>query len=211
MFDARPWYFVPFAAAAVLSTPATSAFASNLGYETNYAKDNQAFSRALLFNFLPFYHTGLRLRSSMHSRVSVSYMLTNGVQQTEEFNDFKSHQVSLTLKPLSSVSWTVNYYAGREQPDGAKPDGPDGRFTVFDTYASVSPAPAWTFGVDVNHTTNQRLQSDPRVSLTGVSLYAPARRSFLGRPAPKTFAERSPRHSLAPSRSLVARKGHGDV
>ena len=36
-------------------------FASMLGYETNYAKDNQAFSRAYLFNFLPFYHSGLRL------------------------------------------------------------------------------------------------------------------------------------------------------
>ena len=35
-------------------------FASNLGYETNYAKDNVNFSRAYLFNFLPFYHMGLR-------------------------------------------------------------------------------------------------------------------------------------------------------
>ena len=38
-------------------------FASMLGYETNYAKDNQAFSRAYLFNFLPFYHSGLRVTS----------------------------------------------------------------------------------------------------------------------------------------------------
>ncbi len=36
-------------------------FASNLGYETNYAKDNHHFSRALLFNFLPYYHSGLRV------------------------------------------------------------------------------------------------------------------------------------------------------
>jgi hypothetical protein len=146
-------------------------FASNLGYETNYAKDNEAFSRALLFNFLPFYHTGLRLTSPLHPRVSVSYMLTNGIQQTEEFNDFKSHQVSLTLKPFSMVSWTLNYYAGREQPDGGEPGGPDGRFTVFDTYATVTPTPALMFGVDVNHTTNQRLQTDPRLSLTGLGLY----------------------------------------
>ena len=32
-----------------------------LEYETNYAKDNQACSRAYLFNFLPFYHSGVRL------------------------------------------------------------------------------------------------------------------------------------------------------
>jgi hypothetical protein len=146
-------------------------FASNLGYETNYAKDNQAFSRALLFNFLPFYHTGLRLTSPIHSRVTVSYMLTNGIQQTEEFNDFKSHQVSLTVKPLRGVSWIANYYAGREQPDGGEVGGPDGRFTVFDTYATVTPASGTTFGVDVNHTTNRRLQTDPRMSLTGLGLY----------------------------------------
>ena len=36
-------------------------FASILGYETNYAKDNNQFSRAYLFNFLPFYHSGLRV------------------------------------------------------------------------------------------------------------------------------------------------------
>src|SRR5262245_48695550 len=36
-------------------------FASILGYETNYARDNNQFSRALLFNFLPFYHSGLRV------------------------------------------------------------------------------------------------------------------------------------------------------
>ena len=36
-------------------------FASNLGFETNYAKDNNNFSRAYLFNFLPFYHSGLRV------------------------------------------------------------------------------------------------------------------------------------------------------
>ena len=35
-------------------------FASMLGYETNYAKDDDHFSRAYLFNFLPFYHSGLR-------------------------------------------------------------------------------------------------------------------------------------------------------
>ena len=46
-------------------------FASNLGYETNYAKDNNHFSRAYLFNFLPFYHSGLRAdacRSTTRSR-----------------------------------------------------------------------------------------------------------------------------------------------
>ena len=107
-------------------------FASMLGYETNYAKDNQAFSRAYLFNFLPFYHSGLRLTLPVNDKVSVLYMLTNGIQQTEEFNDFKSNHVAAIVKPTSMVTWTVNYYFGQEQSDGGEPDGPDGFLRVFE-------------------------------------------------------------------------------
>ena len=35
-------------------------FASSLGYETNYTKDNFNYSRAYFYNFLPFYHVGFR-------------------------------------------------------------------------------------------------------------------------------------------------------
>jgi len=59
-------------------------FASNLGLETNYAKDNDHYSRAYLFDFLPFYHTGLRLTYPVTDRLIAMYMLTNGIQQTEE-------------------------------------------------------------------------------------------------------------------------------
>ena len=93
-------------------------FASSLGFETNYAKDNNNFSRAYLFNFLPFYHSGLRLSLPVSDKVTVMYMLTNGVQQTEDFNNFKSNHVAAILKPTSAVTWTVNYYFGQEQPDG---------------------------------------------------------------------------------------------
>ena len=146
-------------------------FASNLGYETNYAKDNQAFSRAYLFSFLPFYHSGVRLTFPIHSRVTALYLLTNGIQQTEDFNDFKSHQVAVVLKPLAAVTWTVNYYTGREQGDDGLPDGPDGRFTVVDTYASIAATSALSLGLDLNYTTNQRQHDDPRLSLTGLGLY----------------------------------------
>lgn len=147
-------------------------FASMLGYETNYAKDNQAFSRAYLFNVLPFYHSGLRLTLPVHDRVSVLYMLTNGTQQTEDFNDFKSQHVAVIVKPARGVTWTVNYYAGREQPDGGEPGGPDGYFRVLDTYVTASPTTALTLGADVNHTTNELNASDPSLSLQGTALYA---------------------------------------
>ncbi len=147
-------------------------FASNLGYETNYAKDNQAFSRAYLFNFLPFYHSGVRTTYPVNDKVTLMYMLTNGIQQTEDFNDFKSHHVTAIIKPISTVSWTTSSYTGQEQPDGGKPVGPDGRFRVIDSYVTYTPTPVWTLGVDVNRTTNQLESRDPKLSLTGVAGYA---------------------------------------
>jgi hypothetical protein len=147
-------------------------FASMLGFETNYAKDNQAFSRAYLFNFLPFYHSGLRATWTANDKVSLLYMLTNGIQQTEDFNDFKSNHVAAIVKPTSAVTWTVNYYFGQEQPDGAAPGGPDGFFRVFDTYVAYSPTSALSLGLDVNHVTNEVDQSDPSLSLDGVGAYA---------------------------------------
>jgi hypothetical protein len=147
-------------------------FASNLGYETNYAKDNQHFSRAYLFNFLPFYHSGLRLALPVNDRVTLMYMLTNGIQQTEDFNDFKSNHVTAIVKPNDKVAWTVNYYFGQEQPDGGNPEGPDGYFRVFDTYVSYTATPALSFGIDVNYVTNEVNKSDPELSLQGTGAYA---------------------------------------
>ena len=147
-------------------------FASMLGYETNYAKDNQAFSRAYLFNFLPFYHSGLRLTLPVNDKVSLLYMLTNGIQQTEEFNDFKSNHIAAIVKPFSMVTWTVNYYFGQEQSDGGEPGGPDGLFRVLDTYVTVTPTSALTLGVDANHVTNEVNREDSSLSLRGLGTYA---------------------------------------
>jgi len=146
-------------------------FASMLGYETNYAKDNQAFSRAYLFNFLPFYHAGLRLTFPVTDTVSVLYMLTNGIQQTEDFNDFKSNHIAAILKPVPIFTWTVNYYFGQEQPDGGEPGGPDGFFQVFDTYVTVTPTAALTLGGDVNYVTGEVNRADPSLALQGLALY----------------------------------------
>lgn len=147
-------------------------FASNLGYETNYAKDNNQFSRGYLFNFLPFYHAGLRLSLPVADKVTLMYMLTNGVQQTEDFNDFRSHHLACIVKPVDSVTWTINYYFGKEQPDGSLPGGPDGYFRVIDTYVSYAATPRLAFGLDANYVTNEVNQSDPALSLQGIGAYA---------------------------------------
>ncbi|MGV3519814.1 outer membrane beta-barrel protein [Luteitalea sp.] len=146
-------------------------FASNLGYETNYARDNHHFSRAYLFNFLPYYHTGVRLSLPVHDRVTLMYTLTNGIQQTEEFNDVKSSHVTAMVSPFRSVSWTLSYYAGQEQPDTADTDGPDGRFRVVDTSISWGATPALAFALNANHTTSEVTRHGGARAVTGLAAY----------------------------------------
>jgi hypothetical protein len=147
-------------------------FASSLGMETNYAKDNQDFSRSFLFHFLPSYHTGLRVSVPVGERVTLTYALTNGIQQTEDFNGVPSHHVVVVVTPVPTLTWTMSVYAGREQPDGGQPDGPDGPFRVFDSYVSWTPGARVTLGADINHTSNRKLASDLAATLTGAAAYA---------------------------------------
>jgi hypothetical protein len=130
-------------------------WASSLGVEGNYTKDQLNYSRSYLFNYLPFYHTGLRANYNLTPRINVAYWLVNGAQQTEDFNGFKSQAFIFTLKPASTVTWNINYYFGEEQADvlpsltGAVPTqninpAPNGREHIFDTYATWNPTPRLT-------------------------------------------------------------------
>ena len=85
--------------------------------ESNYTKDNFDYSRSYYFNFLPFYHMGFRTKYPVNDRLTLIYELTNGVQQAENFNGFKSQHFAVLLMPAKSVNWQVNYYFGREQRD----------------------------------------------------------------------------------------------
>src|SRR5262249_27393946 len=92
-------------------------FASSLGYETNFTKDDFNYSRSYFFNYLPFYHFGLRAKYPVNDKLAVLYHAMNGAQQSEDFNGFKSQQVAAILTPTKRVTWQVNYYFGREQRD----------------------------------------------------------------------------------------------
>lgn len=92
-------------------------WASALGYENNYSKDQNNYSRSLWFNFLPFYHMGARLNYKVSDTLTLDYWITNGTQQTEAFNNFKDQSIGMTLQPTKNVSWTANYYLGQEHPD----------------------------------------------------------------------------------------------
>ena len=44
-------------------------------------------------------------------------------------------------------------------------------FEVFDTYVTVTPTASLTLGLDLNHTTNEVLQSDAALALNGIGAY----------------------------------------
>jgi hypothetical protein len=138
-------------------------FASSLGIEGNYTKDQINYSRSYLFNYLPFYHTGFRVNYNVTPKVNVAYWLVNGAQQTDDFNGFKSQAFITTLKPAKSVTWNVNYYFGQEQrdtltpvaPGFQEPATPNGREHIFDTYATWTATPKLTLAGEADFVVNR--------------------------------------------------------
>jgi hypothetical protein len=89
-------------------------WASALGLEGNYTKDQVNYSRSYLFNFLPFYHFGFRSKYQITERWGLGYWLVNGSGQTEDFNGFKSNAVLLHWNPSNRVQTHWTYYFGNE-------------------------------------------------------------------------------------------------
>ncbi len=139
-------------------------FASPLGLETNYAKDNDHFTRALLFDFLPFYHSGARVSYEVTDRVTVFYMLTNGAQQTEDFNTSPANHGMVIAKLPQHLQLTASAYESRE---------PSGPVHIYDGQLTWTPASPVSLGLDANHTSGST--GAPGVTspgtLTGLGLY----------------------------------------
>ena len=164
-------------------------FASSLGNEGNYTKDQIAYSRAYSFNYLPFYHMGLRTNYNVTPKVNVAYWLVNGANDTEDLNGFKSQAFLFTLKPASTVTWNVNYYFGEEardvqptlnpgEPTAPTQPGlpttninpaPNGREHIFDTYATWQATPKLTLIGEADYVLNRTYaeQQPPRVVIGG--------------------------------------------
>lgn len=167
-------------------------WASSLGSEGNYNKDQINYSRSYYFNFLPFYHMGFRASYNFSPKLNFTYMLTNGAQQVEDFNGFKSQHFALVLKPASTVSWNVNYYFGQEQrdvnavlnpgfPNGPTQPGlpvstitptPDGREHIFDTYMTWNATPKLTLVGEADYVVNRAFSNSAPQHVTGGAAYA---------------------------------------
>ncbi|WP_263418992.1 porin [Terriglobus albidus] len=163
-------------------------FASALGVEGNYTKDQIAYSRSFTFNYLPYYHMGVRANYNITPKINVTYWLVNGAQQTEDFNGFKSQAFILNFKPSSTVSWNVNYYFGQEQRDVLPTDNPgaptsptqpglpttnitpapNGRNHIFDTYATWNVTPKLTLVGEADYVISRvQQQSNPAHTAIG--------------------------------------------
>ena len=156
-------------------------WASSLGLEGNYTKDQLNYSRSYWFNYLPFYHTGARAKLAVTDEAAVNAWITNGTEQSEPFNNYKDWLLGLVLTPSPTVSWTLNYYQGQEHPDVlylqnptpaqqqslpnvqgtyilpiANP--PDGKLQITDSYLTWQASKALTLAAEADYV-QQRLYS----------------------------------------------------
>lgn len=168
-------------------------FASSLGYEGNYTKDQMNYSRSFWFDFLPFYHMGARVNYKLNDKLAFNYWLVNGTQQTEPFNGYKDEFFGLSITPNKNISWNVNYYLGQEHPDveyflngGAPPNAPTlqgtpflpilnpphGKLHIFDTYVNWQTTPKFALALEADDEVSRLYESSPPAHTIGGAAYA---------------------------------------
>ena len=153
---------------------------SSLGIEGNYTKDQLNYSRAYWFDFLPFYHMGVRASYQVNDRLALNYWLVNGTNQAEATNGFKDELFGFVAKPRPSVTWTMNYYLGQEHPDRAvvNPVGPipvqpglsfaairpapDGRLHIFDSYLTWQASRKWAITLEGDYVIERLWRNEAR-------------------------------------------------
>ena len=167
-------------------------WASSLGLEGNYTKDQINYSRSFWFNFLPFYHMGLRANYRLNDALAVNYWVVNGAQQTEAFKGFKDQLAGLAIAPHKTLNWAVNYYLGQEHPDvvfypnggapaGAPtfqgvpfepiPNAPRGRLHILDSYATWQATPRLTVAAEGDYVLQRLNPNSPPSRTSGGALY----------------------------------------
>jgi len=139
---------------------------SSIGIEGNYTKDQMNYSRAYWFDFLPFYHMGVRASYKVNDKLALNYWIVNGTNQAEATNGFKDELFGFTATPTQKITWNVNYYLGQEHPDRVEVSSngpipvqpgltfqairpaPNGKLHIFDSYVSWQAAPKLTFALE---------------------------------------------------------------
>jgi hypothetical protein len=167
-------------------------WASSLGIEGNYTQDQMNYSRALLFDFLPFYHMGARVNYKLNNTIGLNYWIVNGTQQTEPFNGFKDEMFGLNIQPHKNVAWTVNYYLGQEHPDvqffpnytgtslpteqglAFEPisNAPSGKLHIFDSYVTWQASSKLSFALEGDYVLERLLTTSAPSHVSAWAGYA---------------------------------------
>jgi len=167
-------------------------WASSLGMEGNYTKDQINYSRSLLFDFLPFYHMGARANYKVNNLLALNYWIVNGTNQTEPTNGFKDQMFGFVLTPSKSLTWTVNYYLGMEHPDVLYlpnytgnslpteqglafepiPNSPHGKLHIFDNYLQWQASRKLSFAWEGDYVIQRLYENSAPQHVTAAALYA---------------------------------------
>ncbi|MGA3190049.1 MAG: outer membrane beta-barrel protein [Bryobacteraceae bacterium] len=166
-------------------------WSSSIGLEGNYTQDQINYSRSYLFDFLPFYHMGVRAAYKVNDALTLNYWIDNGTQQTEAFNNYKDQLFGFAAQPHKNLSWTVNYYLGQEHPDViyfpySNPPGlptiqgesfepiipaPKGKTDIFDSYATWQPTDRLTFAFEADYEIERLQTTSQPVHVDGGAFY----------------------------------------
>ena len=167
-------------------------FVTALCYENNYTKDDFNYSRSYWFVILPFYHIGFRASYPFNDKFTATYYLANGINQSEDFNAWKSQAVLLTFKPTSRITAQANYYTGKEgrvrtsilnptfpvlptqpglSPNENRPE-PNGRIHILDAYATFNVTDRLTFAFQGDYVINRSFSNSPPSGANGGAAYA---------------------------------------
>ncbi len=107
------------------------------GAEVIEATGDWNYSRSFLFALtIPYYHSGIRMKYSPNSKVSLLAGLVNGWNNVQDNNTGKTVMGSISLTPSGSFSLSENYIGGPEQTG----DNKDWRH-LSDTVISVTASP----------------------------------------------------------------------
>jgi hypothetical protein len=140
-------------------------WASSLGIEGNYTKDQVNYSRSFYFDFLPFYHEGVRTSYKVNDKLAVNYWLVNGTNQSEPTNSFKDELFGFAAQPTKNILWNFNYYLGQDHPDVTPATNctapvqpglclapinpaPDGKAHIFDSYVTWNATPKLSLSLE---------------------------------------------------------------
>ncbi len=168
-------------------------WASSLGMEGNYTKDQLNYSRSFWFDYLPFYHMGVRAKYAVNDQLALNLWITNGTDQTEAFNNYKDQMAGFVLTPSPDLNWTVNFYNGQEHPDVvyltnpgpgqtklpnqqgtyilpiANP--PTGKLDILDSYVSWQVTKALTLAAEADYVQDRLYSYSSPEHVAGGALY----------------------------------------